>query len=491
MRSRIFEAKPSALRLPWLRSAGIALLAAGAATLSTCSPRVSLVDQVQALGALRVATVNSPTTYYEGPTGPTGFEYELADGLARKLGVRTEIVLAENTVEAMEMVRSGRAHIGAAGIAVTPLRSELVRFSTPIQRIVPQLVYRMGEKAPESLGDLSGKLVVGAHTAAAEWLSARKAADLPELRWTESADFETEDLLLQVSNGEIDYTIAPSDVIAINQRYYPKLRVAFALAESQDVAWALMPGPDTTLFDRVQDYLGSMNAKELARLHDRYFGHIEQVDYLGAVALATHVETRLPRYRALFEKAGKQFNIDWRMLAAIGYQESHWDSTAVSPTGVRGIMQLTQQTAIFLRVSNRDDPAQSIMGGARYIRRLIDMVPPEVPEPDRAFLALSAYNMGWGHLIDARELTKRRGGDPNRWLDVRASLPLLTQARWYKQTRFGYARGHEAETYVGNIRTYYDMLMYMFADTKPPEAPPPPPPQPEPADELNIRTPVL
>jgi membrane-bound lytic murein transglycosylase MltF len=131
------------------------------------------------------------------------------------------------------------------------------------------------------------------------------------------------------------------------------------------------------------------------------------------------------------------------------------------------------------------------MGGARYIRQLIDTVPPEVPEPDRSWLALAAYNMGWGHLLDARDLTRRRGGDSNRWLDVRNSLPMLTQARYYKNTKFGYARGHETETYVGNIRTYYDMLLYMFADVKPPEEAPPPPPQPLPADELNIRTPVL
>lgn len=485
------SALPTAtLRLPLLRLASVALLGGAAATLSTCSPQVALVDQVRELGALRVAMVNSPTTYYEGPAGKTGFEYELADGLARELGVEVEVVPADNAADAIDMVRSGRAHIGAASIAVTPMRSQVVQFSSPIQKIVPQLVYRIGEDAPESLDDLKGRLVVGTQTAAAERLAEVKASH-PSLNWSETDEFETEDLLLQVSNGDIDYTIAPSDVVAINQRYYPKLRVAFPLSESQDVAWAMRRGTDTSLYERVQRYLGSMNSKELARLRDRYFGHIEQVDYLGAVALAAHVETRLPRYRALFEKAGKQYNMDWRLLAAIGYQESHWDSTAVSPTGVRGIMQLTQQTATFLRVSNRDDPAQSIMGGARYIRQLIDNVPPEVPDPDRSWLALAAYNMGWAHLLDARALTLRRGGDRDRWLDVKNSLPLLTQARWYKTTTYGYARGHEAETYVGNIRTYYDMLLYMFGEKPPPEAPPPPKPVPPPTDTLNIRTPVL
>ena len=236
-----------------------------------------------------------------------------------------------------------------------------------------------------------------------------------------------------------------------------------------------------------------MSERELAQLRDRYFGHIEQVDYLSAVTLATHVDTRLPRYREVFERAAQEFDLDWRLLAAIGYQESHWDPAAVSPTGVKGIMQLTLQTAKFLKVSDREDPTQSIMGGARYIRRLIDIIPDEVPHPDRVWLALAAYNMGYGHVIDVRELTRRRGGDSRRWVDVRANLRLLTQPRWHQQTKHGYARGHEAETYVGNVRTYYDMLVYIFGDapTSPAgesDAPAQPEVQPDP---LNIRTPVL
>lgn len=481
-----------AARIPWGLSIRLVVLLAGLAILTTCSPRLTMIEQVRTLGALRVATINSPTTYYEGPAGPTGFEYELAKGLAQRLGVELELVIAATPAQSLDMVRSGRAHLAAAGVSITPLRSKAYRFSRPLLRVVPQLVYRAGNPRPADLSQIGAGLVVMKDSAAAEHLAALKPR-YPDLTWSEVTDSDTEELLLGVANGELGSTVAPSDVVAINRRYYPQLRVAFDLAEAQDVAWAFAQTPDNSLYTEAQHFLSGMSETDLARLHDRYFGHIEQVDYLGAVALATHVETRLPKYRALFERAGREYGMDWRLIAAIGYQESHWDAGAVSPTGVRGIMQLTAETARFLQVANREDPAQSIRGGARYLRRLIDLIPADVPDPDRTWLALAAYNMGYGHLLDVRELTARRGGDASRWLDVRGNLPLLTQARWHQQTRHGYARGHEAKTYVGNVRTYYDMLVYIFGD--PPQAPTPTAPVPEraapPADPLNIRTPVL
>jgi membrane-bound lytic murein transglycosylase F len=160
-------------------------------------------------------------------------------------------------------------------------------------------------------------------------------------------------------------------------------------------------------------------------------------------------------------------------------------------------MMLTMDTAAFLRVTDREDPVQSIFGGARYFRQLLDQLPPEIQEPERTWMALAAYNMGIGHLLDAREVTRRTGGDPNRWLDVRNALPLLTQAKWNRTLKYGYARGYEAITYVGNVRTYYDMLIWMLGDqmgAPQGEVEPPleiPDVQPEDVTPLNITSPVL
>lgn len=431
------------------------------AALTTCSFQPDALRTVQSRGLLKVATLNSPTTYYTDASGPTGFEYDLAKGFADRLGVGIEMVVAENALEALQWVQEGRVQMAAAGLAVSAERSRRVRFTQPVLNVVPQLVYCMGQPRPKNLGQLDGRLRVQRGSVFAERLRELKKTGLPDLRWEETTDQGVEELLYQVANEKLHYTIAYSDLIEINQRYYPRLRVAFDLSDGQDLAWAFPPGQDTSLYEAAEHYLRESSGAERARLHDRYFGHVEQVGYVGAVKLAADVQTRLTRYRETFEKAAERYELDWRLLAAIGYQESHWNPAAVSPTGVKGIMMLTLPTAERLKVANREDPVQSIWGGARYFRTIRDGLPPEILEPERTWMALAAYNMGLGHLLDARDLTRRLGADPNRWLDVRNSLPLLTQPRWYGKLKYGYARGHEAVTYVGNVRTYYDMLVWI------------------------------
>lgn len=475
----------------------LTLALSGYFLVSTCSIQPSALERVATLGVLRVATINSPTTYYVGPTGPTGFEYDLALGLAQRLGVELEIRLAANSTEAMLWVEQGRVDIAAAGLAISEEREDRVRFGPPVSRVLPQLVYRRGQPRPRDFSELAGRLRVPAGSIHAERLL-QASGQFQSLRWEESADEGPEELLYQVANGDLDYTVANSDLISINQRYYPQLRVAFALAQSQDLAWAFPRNGDDSLYDAAQSYLKEIGEKELARLYDRHFGHVEQVDYFGAVTLASHVDSRLPPLRALFESAAAEVGMDWRLLAAMGYQESHWNPRAVSPTGVKGIMMLTLETAALLGIADREDPAQSINGGARYFQQLHRNLSAEISEPDRTWMALAAYNIGLGHLLDARGITRRLGGNPDRWLDVRNSLPLLTQPRWHARTRYGYARGYEAVTYVGNIRTYYDMLVWMTEgrDSVPNMQPEPPLAVPDaelPPDDnpLNIDTPVF
>jgi membrane-bound lytic murein transglycosylase F len=463
----------------------------------TCSPRQNLLQEVQSLGVLRIATINSPTTYYIGAGGdPVGFEYDLALGFAQSLGVRLEIELAANPPEAAQMARDGAVHMAAAGIGMTEVRERELRFTRPLQSVVPLLVYRKGRPKPASLADIDGSLRVVAGGVHAERLRELRDTEFPDLRWEEAADAEAEELLLAVANGELDFTIANSDLVAINRRYYPDLRTAFTIAETQPLAWAFSAQRDRSLLRAAEAYLDELGEAEVSRIRDRYFGHVEQVDTFGALTMATHVESRLPKYRKLFEQAGEDTGMDWRLLAAIGYQESHWNPAAVSPTGVRGIMQLTTATAQRMQIADREDPAQSILGGSRYIRLLLDKLPPEITEPDRTWLALVAYNIGYGHLLDVRDLTAMQGGDPNRWLDVRERLLLLTQSKWHSKTKYGYARGHEARTYVGNVRTYYDMLVWMTGvPASPPEPPVEPEPTPDPGkrdkDPLDIDSPIL
>ena len=430
--------------------------------LSTCSPKPTALERVQMMGKLVVATTNSPTTCYDGPQGLTGYECDMLQGLARKLGVRLDLEFFDSTPETVDAVAAGKADLAAASINITPARQARVRFSRPLQQVVLQLVYNSDDNnAPQNLGDLQGELDVVPGSSGEEVLAALKPR-YPALKWTSAAaENDVDDLLYQVSSSELDYTIANSDLVAINQRYYPNLRVAFAVSDKQDLAWALPLGEDNSVYNAVQEYLRHMGEGEMARLRDRYFGHIGETDYLGVVRFTSDVQERLPRYRAYFEEAARRYGLDWRVVAAIGYQESHWDPAAVSPTGVRGIMMLTTQTAAELEVLDRGNAAQSIRGGARYFQQILAQLPPQITEPDRTWMALAAYNQGVGHVLDARALAAQLGGDPNRWLDVRNALPLLSRERWFKKTRHGYARGREAVGFVGNVRNYYDMLSWM------------------------------
>lgn len=440
-------------------------------TLATCSPRPSALNRVHTSGALTVATTNSPTTCYDGATGPTGYECDLLQGLAKSLGVRLEVRFVANSAAALDELKAGRADLAAAGLNVTPARQQAVRFTTPIQRVQLQLVYRAGAAKPADLGEIDGKLAVPAGSPMAERL-AQLRERYPALHWDEIPDEGADDLLNKVAAEELDYTIANSDLVAINQRYAPQLRVAFDLSDNQDIAWALPPGGDPTLFHAVQAYLASLGEPELARLRDRYFGHVGDGDYLGVARFVTDVQKLLPRYREHFEDAAERYGLDWRLIAAIGYQESKWDADAVSYTGVRGIMMLTTETAAHMDVADREDPAQSIRGGARYFQQILKQLPATIEEPDRSWMALAAYNQGLGHLFDARALAARNGKDPDRWLDVRDTLPLLSRERWFSTTKHGYARGREAVDFVANVRSYYDLLNWMSGGGESPSARP-------------------
>lgn len=171
-----------------------------------------------------------------------------------------------------------------------------------------------------------------------------------------------------------------------------------------------------------------------------------------------HIETRLPQYRGQFEGVAKAYKISWTLLAAQAYQESRWDPHAVSPTGVRGIMMLTRDTASSLGIRNRTDPTKSIVGGARYFRDLEKQLPRHVGKADRIAIALAAYNVGMGHVKDAQILARRMGKNPYSWDALKTTLPLLTQKSYYETLQHGYARGWEPVRYVKRIRAYHALL---------------------------------
>ena len=466
-----FQGAYSSVCTPASAMGRYALLCIACLLVTSCGEPPSILEQVQEQNELIVISRNGPTTYYEGANGPTGFEYELTRLFADFLGVELRIVVPPNFNDILPLTALGDVHLAAAGLTITEKRKEKVRFGPVYHKITPQLVYRSGSKRPKTLADLDGILEVVAGSSHEEHLISLQQ-DYPDLVWA-AKDNSNEELLEYVWEQLIEYTVADSNELAVNRRFYPELKPAFDISTEEPLAWAFPRGEDNSLFNAAVVFFNKIRKNgTLVQLIERYYGHIGDFDYVGTRRYQADVESRLPLYREMFIKAARKINMDWRLLAAIGYQESHWDPDAISPTGVRGMMMLTLDAAKDMGIENRLDPAQSIRGGARYLSTMLDKIPDRIMEPDRTWLALAAYNIGFGHLEDARILTQKNKGDFDKWVDVKKHLPLLSQKKWFRQTRYGYARGREPVRYVENIRTYYDILVWLTEkDIKIPETP--------------------
>jgi membrane-bound lytic murein transglycosylase F len=438
--------------LPWRVPTALAVFA----LLGTCTARPGVVEQARTVGSLRVATYNSPTAYYSGAHGPEGPEYALASRFARSLGLKLEIQVYPSPEAAISAVAHGRAHLAAAGLAVTPEWQRLVRFSRPYQRVSLHLVHRRGSPRPKDIADLAGRHVaVVAGSAHASALKAL-AGSVPGLHVIEVPQVSTLDLLDRVWSGDLDATVADRNEFYLTRPYHPELRIAFNLPHPDELAWAL-PTDDPDIAARVGSFFDELERHE-PDIVARYYAPDDRYDYAGARALVRDLQDRLPALRPLFERSAKEFHQDWRILAAIGYQESRWNTAAVSSTRVRGLMMLTEDTADALGVGDRRNAAESIHGGAAFLAQMHETVPDRIPEPDRTWLALAAYNIGYAHVEDARVLAEAAGRDPDSWLDVRDFLPRLSEAAWYERTKHGYARGWEAARFVDNVRSYLDVL---------------------------------
>ena len=240
----------------------------------------------------------------------------------------------------------------------------------------------------------------------------------------------------------------------------PNLRVSLPLSEAQPIAWLLGPHPNAELASRARAFVERIQVDgTLARLEDRYFGHVRRLTQADVTKFLGEIEATLPKLRKHFQAAERVSGIDWRLIASVAYHESHWDPNATSYTNVRGIMMLTEETADRLAVSNRLDPRESIMAGARYINLLKDMLPDDAREPDRTWLALAAYNIGPGHMNATRTVAKEIKADPNSWYEMKRVLPLMANPKFVARMKTARARGGEAVLLVENIRSYYDILV--------------------------------
>lgn len=415
------------------------------------------LNQILSRGELRVSAISSPLIYLDDEANLHGFDYELVQSFADYLGVKLIITMRPTVELIFDDIEEGNADIGVAGLLYNKDRLQKMKTGPSYLNVTQQLVYRKGSTRPKSFNDIKGKLVVMACSAHASTLKSL-AGKYPELTWQETTEYTTNQLLEMVAEGLIDYTLEDSISVALQQRIHPEIAVGFDLVDDHAITWYMKRLNDDSLNAALLDFFNVSNEIDLlARLDEKYFSHVSSFDYFDTISFINAINKKLPNYQPLFEKYAT--TLDWKLLAAIAWQESHWDPLATSPTGVRGLMMLTKPTAETMGVADRLDAEESIKGGAAYLEYLMQRLPVSIADDDRIWFALAAYNMGYGHMQDVRKLTEMQGGDPDRWLDVKSRLPLLTQKKYYSQLNYGYARGHEAYRYVENIRRYHQSLV--------------------------------
>ena len=421
------------------------------------------LPNVQKSKTLVVMTSNGPNTYYVKNEGEyAGFEYDLVNLFAKELGPEysVKIITADHLGDVIPQLMSGKAHFAAANLSITPERASLVKFGPSYLDVQQHIAYNTEQNSePKDISELVGKHIhVPKGSSYGERLKLLQA-NQPMLSWQEVQTDSTDELIEQVNMGLLDYTVADDRIIDILQNFYPNIGKGLTLGAPEQLAWAFPKNGDPWLYAKSVDFFKRISADgTLKNLIDRYYGHTERLDPIDVSKFLELTHSKLPKYIPLFKQAQELTDIDWRLIAAISYQESHWDQYNTSPTNVRGMMMLTEQTADALNVTDRLDAKQSIMGGARYINILKQQVPESIPEPDRTWMALAAYNIGFAHLEDARLLAKQMNLNPDSWADIKTTLPLLNKAKYYSKVKFGYASGGAPVIFVEAIRNYYDIL---------------------------------
>ena len=422
----------------------------------------SLLDKIKKEKYLNVVFLNAPSTYYIGSEGPQGFEYDLLKAYADHLGVDLNITSAHTVKEALRLSKNPNIHITSASLAKTASREKLYHFGPSYFEVQEEVICNRGmlgsAKFPRDVEDLEGlSIMVGDDTSYSETLK-KLREDGFDINYTTTSEYSTEELLEMVAKHEIDCTIADSNIYSLNVKFFPEIALAFYISGREQLAW-LLPKNAKKLEADMYAWLNDFNQQgKMTQLKDHYYSYILFFDYYNTKMFYKRIKSRLPKYKKYFQLAAKRYNIPWTLLASVSYQESHWNPKAKSFTGVRGLMMLTRNTAKMLGVKNRVDPKESIVGGAKHLNQMMKFVSEEVEGENRLKFALAAYNVGLGHIRDAQKLAKKLGLNPNVWSDLKNVLPLLSQKRYYKTLKYGYARGSEPVKYVEAIYDYKDIL---------------------------------
>ena len=428
------------------------------AILSACSDDLSQLERIKSRGTLRVALIATPPLYFPDESLIKGYDYEIIASYAKSIGSTLEIIRANTISEIITKLKQGKVHIGIAGNS-PDYPDENILGSTSYDVDEWHVIGNRKNTLPKSVDDITPSTVIVAKGSKPALVLSHLKPEHPSLFWLELPNGNNRQVLEQVNQNNFKLSVISADVYKYYRYLYPEIKIAFTLNKQYSSRWLSYKSDDVSLSNSIEKFI--INYKQSGKLEQRYntyYRHLNVFNYTDSSYYLRLIKEKLPQYISYFKNAAIDNEFDERFLAAVSYQESHWNDKARSHTGVRGLMMLTQDTAKRVGVKDRLDPEQSIMGGAKYLNILKASLPERIKEPDRSWMTLAAYNVGLGHLEDARILTESLGDNPNLWVDVEKHLPKLSQKKWYEKTKYGYARGHEPVEFVRRIRRYYDIL---------------------------------
>jgi len=426
------------------------------------SPIVSLykfntLHKIIKAGQITVITRNSAHCYYTYREEPMGFEYELAKAFADYLGVELKVKITEDWQEMIPALANGAGSFIAAGMTITPKRQNQVAFSDGYMDIQQHIISRRNRAKIKKLEDLSGKTIhVRTATAYLERLEEIQKQGI-DFTIEIHHDLPTEELIQNVDSGDIEFTVADSNVALLSRRHYPGAIMAGAISDLQQLGWAVHPEA-RRLKTKINSFFNIIKKNgKYDEIYHKYYGDVANFDYVDLSIFHRRIKTRLSRYSPFIKAAAKKYGFDWRLISAQIYQESHLNPWAKSPAGAKGLMQLLSRTARSLGVKDIYNPVENINAGVQYLKKLYDLFG-GANETDRLLISLAAYNIGQGHIRDAQRLAVKMNLDPDSWESLAKTLPLLSFRKYYKNSKYGYCRGTEPILYIKQIMIYYDIL---------------------------------
>ena len=445
----------------------------------SCSSENKL-QEVKKSGKLVALTGYNAYSYFIYKGEPMGFEYDLVKKLAEHLGVSLELIVVKDIQQMFDMLDRDMGDIIAFNLTITKERTKMIDFTDPVNSIKQVLVqrkpenwrdmklYEIEEELIRDPSELIGKTIVVRHNSSYIQRLVNLSEEIGgDINIVEAEpELTIEDLIAQVANGEIDYTISDDNIANLNETYYSNIDVKTSISLSQRVAWAVKKHSGQFLAE-INHWLDSLKTtSDFAVIYNKYFKNRYSYKRRVTSDYFSNTGGGISKYDDLVKKYCSFVGWDWRLGASMIYQESQFDPNAKSWAGAVGLMQLLPRTGEQYGSKNLSDPEQNIKAGFKYISYLNNYWKREIKDSlERIKFVLASYNIGLNHIVDARNLASKYGANPNIWYDnVEYYLSLKSEPEYYSDevVNAGYARGEEAINYVRAILDRYEQYQQLI-----------------------------